>query len=268
MPSASDTYEVYAVRYARHDRPARDNFLGGDPHDINMPLDYFVWAAVGAQRTFIVDMGFTVEQARKRKREYLRSPGEGLKRLGIEPENIRDVIVTHMHYDHAGNLDLFPNATFHIQDREMAYVTGRCMCHHQLSSSFEAEDVVGMVRRVFTGRVEFHDGTAEIAPGVSLHHIGGHTSGLQCVRVATRRGPLVLASDAAHLYAHMEEGKAFPTVYNVGDMLEGHRTLRKLAASPAHIIPGHDPLVMTRYPTARADLQGIAVRLDAEPVGQ
>ena len=76
MPSASDTYEVYAVRYARHDRPARDNFLGGDPHDVNMPLDYFVWAVVGTQQTFIVDMGFTVAQAHKRKREYLRSPGE------------------------------------------------------------------------------------------------------------------------------------------------------------------------------------------------
>ena len=82
MPPASEVYEVYevyAVRYARHDRPARDNFLGGDPHEVNMPLDYFVWAIVGAQQTFIVDMGFTIEQARKRKREYLRSPGEGLK---------------------------------------------------------------------------------------------------------------------------------------------------------------------------------------------
>src|SRR5204863_179093 len=132
------------VRYARHDRPARDNFLGGDPHDVNMPLDYFIWAVVGAQRTFIVDMGFTLEQARKRKREDLRSPGEGLKRLGIEPEKLNDV--------------------------------------------------------------------------------------------------------------------------SVGDMLEGHRKLRQLAASPVHIIPGHDPLVMTRYPAARADLQGIAVRLDAEPL--
>src|SRR4030081_815574 len=65
MPSASDTYEVYAVRYARHDRPARDNFLGGDPHDVNMPLDYFVWAVVGADKTYVVDMGFTIEQARK-----------------------------------------------------------------------------------------------------------------------------------------------------------------------------------------------------------
>src|SRR5262245_43286888 len=267
MPVSDAVYEVYAVRYARHDRPARDNFLGGDPHDVNMPLDYFVWAVVGTERTFIVDMGFTVDQAKKRAREYLRSPGEGLTALGIAPARVADVIVTHMHYDHAGNLDLFPNATFHIQDREMAYVTGRCMCHHQLSSSFEAEDVVGIVRRVFKGQVEFHDGVAELAPGITLHHIGGHTNGLQCVRVATRRGPLVLAADAAHLYAHMEQGRAFPTVYNVGDMLEGHRTLRKLAASPTHIIPGHDPLVMQRYPAARPDLQGVAVRLDAEPLG-
>jgi glyoxylase-like metal-dependent hydrolase (beta-lactamase superfamily II) len=265
MPTVSEpTYEVYAVRYARHDRPARDNFIGGDPHDGPMPLDYFVWAIVGATRTFVVDMGFTAEQARKRKREFLRSPGEGLAALGIEPALVKDVIVTHMHYDHAGNIDLFPNARFHIQDREMAYVTGRCMCHPQLSSSFEVEDVAGMVRRVFAGQVEFHDGTSEVAPGVRLHRVGGHTNGLQFVCVATRRGPLVLASDAAHHYVHFQQGRPFPTVYNVGDMLEGHKVLRQLAASGADIIPGHDPLVMQRYPAPRPDLEGIAVRLDVE----
>src|ERR1043166_9103209 len=260
-------YEVYAVRYARHDRPARENFLGGDPYDVNMPLDYFVWAIVGAGKTYVVDMGFGVEQAKKRKREYLRSPGEGLKALGVEPANVEDVIVTHMHYDHVGNLDLFPNARFHIQDREMHFCTGRCMDQPQLNASFEVEDVIGMVRRIFAGRVTFHDGAAEIADGISVHHIGGHTMGLQCVRVMTRRGWLVLASDAAHLYAHMEQGRAFPTVYNVGDMLEGHRTARALASSPAAVIPGHDPLVMQRYLAARPGLEGIAVRLDAEPLG-
>jgi glyoxylase-like metal-dependent hydrolase (beta-lactamase superfamily II) len=261
MPPA---YEVYAVRYARHDRMSGENFLGGDPHEVPMPLDYFVWAIVGGDKTWVVDLGFGAEQAKKRKREFLRSPGDGLKLLGIDAAAIDDVIVTHMHYDHVGNLDLFPNATFHIQDREMHFCTGRCMCHHTMNASFEVDDVVGMVRRVFSGRVSFHDGDAEIAPGISLHHIGGHTMGLQCVRVMTRRGWLVLASDAAHLYAHLEQGRVFPVVYNVADVLEGQRTLQRLASSPAHIVPGHDPEVMRRYPAPRADLEGAVVRLDAD----
>jgi glyoxylase-like metal-dependent hydrolase (beta-lactamase superfamily II) len=264
MPEPTN-YEVYAIRYARHDRRASENFLGGDPHDGPMPIDYFVWAVVGGGKTFVVDTGFGSEQAEKRKRELIRSPADGLRSLGIDPARVEDVIITHMHYDHAGNLDLFPNATFHIQDREMAYCTGRCMCHAELRGAFEPGDVGGMVRRIFAGRVRFHDGAAELAPGLFLHYIGGHTMGLQSLRVMTRRGWVVLASDAAHLYAHLEQGRAFPIVYNVADMLEGHRTLKRLASSPRHIIPGHDPLVMKRYPAPNPALDGVAVRLDVEP---
>jgi len=111
--------------------------------------------------------------------------------------------------------------------------------------------------------VRFHDGDAELAPGISLHYIGGHTMGLQVVRVATRRGWLVLASDASHFYANMEQVRPFPIVYNVAEMVEGYERLRALADSPAHIIPGHDPLVLERYPAPPdSALQGIVSRLD------
>jgi glyoxylase-like metal-dependent hydrolase (beta-lactamase superfamily II) len=142
------------------------------------------------------------------------------------------------------------------------------MCHAHSRIPFEAGDVVTMVRKVFEGRVEFHDGDDELAPGVTLHRLGGHSMGLQVVRVRTRRGWVVVASDASHLYANMEHGRPFPIVYNVAETLEGYRTLRRLAESPAHIIPGHDPLVMVRYPAARAGLEGVVVRLDADPVDQ
>ncbi len=259
-------YEVYAVKYARHERRASANFLGGDPHDGPMPLDYFVWAIIGGGGTYILDTGFDAEQARKRRREHLRSPGDGLRLLGIDPASVKHVFISHMHYDHAGNHDLFPNALYHLQDGEMRYCTGRAMGHRALGASFAAEDVAAMVRRLYAGRLHFHDGDDEVAPGLSLHRIGGHTPGLQALRVLTRRGWLVLAADAAHLYANIEQQRPYPTVVDVAAMMEGHRTLQRLASSPAHIIPGHDPLVMTRYPAPRPELAGIAVRLDAEPL--
>jgi glyoxylase-like metal-dependent hydrolase (beta-lactamase superfamily II) len=170
-----------------------------------------------------------------------------------------------MHYDHIGNYTLFPRARYHLQEKEMAYCTGRHMCHPVLRHPFDPDDVTVMIRRLYEGRVQFHDGADELAPGVSVHHIGGHTMGLQVVRVATKRGWVVLASDASHLYANMEQGRPFPIVYNVADMLEGHATLRRLAASPQHIIPGHDPLVLKRYPAAKPGLEGIVARVDVEP---
>jgi glyoxylase-like metal-dependent hydrolase (beta-lactamase superfamily II) len=261
----TDSYEIYAIKYGRHDRPARENFLGGDPHDVNMPLDYFVWAIVGGGRTICVDTGFDEEVSRRRARHITTPAADGLKAIGIAPETVGDVIMTHMHYDHAGNHTLFPSARFHIQDREMAYCTGRCMCHQAIRQTYEAEDVAAMVRRIFEGRVQFHDGASEIAPGISVHHVGGHTNGLQVVRVRTRRGWVVLASDATHFYANIEEGRPFPIVYNLGDMLEGFERVKALADSAAHIIPGHDPDVLRRFPPPNAALAGWVARLDADP---
>jgi glyoxylase-like metal-dependent hydrolase (beta-lactamase superfamily II) len=265
MKMTADTYEIYAVRYAHHERRAAENFYGGDPHDGPMPLDYFVWAIKGEDRTLVFDTGFDEAMARKRKRDFLLPPRDGLLAIGVDPSAVRDVVISHMHYDHAGNNDLFPNATFHLQDREMAFCTGRCMCHQDVRRSFEVADVTAMVGRVFQGRVQFHDGEDEIAPGITVHRVGGHTEGLQFMRVKTGRGWVVLASDASHFYANFEQMRAYATVYNVGDMLEGFATLKRLASSPQHVIPGHDPLVLRRYPAPRPDLDGIAVRLDVAP---
>ena len=258
-------YEIYAVRYAHHNRRASENFIGGDPHDLPQPLDFFVWAIVGSGSCIIVDTGFDEAMGKKRSRTIVKPVGEGLKAIGIDADSVENVIVTHLHYDHCGNHELFPRARYHLQDCEMDYATGRCMCHSQLRLPFEVEDVTAMVRKVFAGRVTFHDGDSEVAPGVTMHKIGGHSKGLQCVRVRTQRGPVVLASDASHLYRHFEEGKVFPIVYNVGDVLEGYATLRKLALDPGRIIPGHDPLVLERYPAARPGLEGWISRLDLNP---
>jgi glyoxylase-like metal-dependent hydrolase (beta-lactamase superfamily II) len=260
-------YEVFAIKYA--ERPARrpDNFIGGDPHEGAMPMDYFVWLIRNDERVIVVDTGFDAAMAAKRKRTLVREPRAGLALLGVDAAEVRDVIITHLHNDHIGTFFDFPAARFHLQDEEMEFVTGRYMRHEMLRRPYEVEHVVGVVRMVFKDRVEFHRGDGGIAPGVSVHHIGGHTMGLQAVRVHTRRGWVVLASDASHYYEHMENARCFPLVFDVAEMLAGFDTLRRQATSPRHIIPGHDPLVLQRYPAVSPELAGIAVRLDADPVG-
>jgi glyoxylase-like metal-dependent hydrolase (beta-lactamase superfamily II) len=62
----------------------------------------------------------------------LRCPSEGLAMIGVDIGRVRDVIITHMHYDHCSNHHLFPEATFHLQDIEMAYSTAHHMCQHDL----------------------------------------------------------------------------------------------------------------------------------------
>jgi glyoxylase-like metal-dependent hydrolase (beta-lactamase superfamily II) len=261
-----DVYEVFAIKYGHHDRFASENFLFSDAHDLLQPLAYYVWLIVGERQTFLVDTGFDPAMARRRRRTITTPVGDGLTALGVAPHAIEDVVITHLHYDHCGNYALFPNARYHLQDAEMAYATGRYMCHPLARTPFESEDVVAMVRQVFAGRVVFHDGEDELAPGISLHRIGGHSKGLQCVRVNTRRGAVVLASDCTHLFEHIQQGRVFPVAYNIGDVLEGYQTIKRLAASADHIIPGHDPAVLERYPAASAALKGIVARVDLAPL--
>ncbi|MEW6122010.1 MAG: N-acyl homoserine lactonase family protein [Pseudomonadota bacterium] len=261
-------YEVFALRYAMRDARRRDHFIGGDPHEGPMPMDYFVWVVKGEERTFVVDTGFNAEVSARRNRTYLRCPVEALRLLDIDPESVDDVILTHLHYDHAGNFDRFPKARFHLQERELHYATGRFMHFPRLSHSFEVEDVCGIVRLNYAQRVLFYNGDAELAPGVRIHQAGGHSDGLQFVTVNTRRGLVVLASDVSHFYENLASGRPFPTAFHIGEMLEGFDKLLALAPSESHIVPGHDPLVMRLYPAPSPALEGVAVRLDVPPTGE
>ncbi|MGN6465506.1 MAG: N-acyl homoserine lactonase family protein [Rhizobiaceae bacterium] len=263
------TYEVLALRYATtaKDRSRRENFFpGADLHDGAMPLDYYIWVIRGHGRLFVVDTGFGADAAKERKRILLHEPSAILRRAGVDASTVGDVILTHLHYDHAGSLDAFPRAVFHLQDEEMRYATGRYMCHACLSAPFSVADILRAVGFVHQGRVRFHNGDEELAPGITVHRVGGHTGGLQVVRVATARGPLVLASDAFHFTENRKRRAPFPLVYHVGDMLEGFRRCEELAGGDAALlVPGHDPEVARRWPVLGDDTPDI-VRLDLPPL--
>ena len=261
----SACYEVYAIRYATFAaRTRRETFLGIDAHDASpMPIDYFVWVIRDAERTILVDTGFDAKEGAARGRAIERLPREGLAMLGIDAGTIAEVIVTHLHYDHAGTFDDYPAARFHLQEAEMAYATGACMCHEALRHPYTVDHVCTMVRHVYSGRVRFADGDGQVAPGISVHRIGGHAKGIQAVRVMTADGPLVLASDCAHYYENLETYRPFIITHDVEATLRGYDRLRALADDrPERVVPGHDPLVLERFPAADRRLAGIVARLD------
>lgn len=257
------TWEVYALKYGEvATRTRATNFIGEDDHASPMPLDYFTWVLRSGDRCIVVDTGFEEAEAARRNRIIDRRPDQALAALGLGPQDAEAVIVTHLHYDHAGGLARYPDAVFHLQAAEMAFATGPCMCHAHLRHPFAVDDVCEMVRKVYSGRVIFHDGDAEVAPGVTVHRIGGHSKGLQAVRVRTREGWLCLASDASHYYENYLTGRPFPIVADMGDTLEGYARIQALASHPALVIPGHDPIVRRLFPEVAG---GFVHRLDVLP---
>ena len=264
MQNDLPVYELYAIRYAKRDANRSEHFIGGDPHDGPMPMDYFVWLARCGDHNVVIDTGFTKPVATRRGREFLHCPIDILAALSVAADAVQDVILTHLHYDHSGHFDRFANASFHLQEKELQFATGKYMRHPRMSYPFEVDDVCGLVRMNYKQRVMFYDGDDNLCPGIRLHRTGGHSAGLQFVSVHTKRGWVVLASDAAHFYENMDSGRPFTIAYHVGEMLESFNRLRKVAPSPDHIIPGHDPLVMRRYPAVDG-FNGKVAQLDVPP---
>ena len=261
MTQAIPEYEVYAVKYAERLGSNHTTFVFKDIHDGPMPMDYFVWAIIGGGKTFIVDLGFDRRYARG-ERHLLRTPAEGLKFLDIDAAQVEEVIVSHMHYDHAGSLPDFPRARLYLQEDEMAMSTGHFMKYKAFRHGNFIEYTVDFVHAVYDGRVQYLDGTQTIAPGIELHRVGGHTHGVQIARVWTRGGWLVLASDAVHMYDNMNKQNPYPAVFDMRAMLDGFRDMQNLVDSFDRIIPGHDPLIIKNFPAASAKLEGKVVRLD------
>jgi glyoxylase-like metal-dependent hydrolase (beta-lactamase superfamily II) len=265
--ASPETYEVFALRYAeKPDRTRQENFLEPvDAHDVAMPIDFYVWVLRSAERTIVVDTGFDRVEAAKRDRRVMRLPAQALAAIGVDAGTVEDVILTHLHYDHAGTLGAFRRARFHLQESEMQFATGKWMLEDSERHAYSADHVTALVQRLFQRRVAFHAEDGEVAPGVTVHRMPGHTMGMQAVRVRTRRGFVLLASDASHYYEHWVKRVPFAICWSQGDLMRSYERFEDLADSEDHVVPGHDPLVRSLYPAASRETGSEVVRLDQAP---
>lgn len=263
-------YEIYAIRYGTSPKRKRYNNCvvceNQDIHESPMPMDFFVWVIRNQDTVIMVDTGSRDWKCVDRGHDYIRCPIEALSALNIAPEQVQHVVVTHMHWDHAGNIDKLPNAKVHVQLDEMRNVTGPDMSRRSMNNFFLVDDVCTVIKKLFGGSVVYHDDdTGHVAEGVTVHKVGGHTPGMQVVRVHTKRGWVVLASDASHFYINYQQRNPFTVFFHLHDLIKGWETCERLADGQDHVIPGHDPLVLQKYPVADTPLGTDVVRLDLAP---
>jgi glyoxylase-like metal-dependent hydrolase (beta-lactamase superfamily II) len=238
-------YKIYTLYYGKRDATTADYFLD-DTSNIPIGMGYYFWVATNAEHTVVIDLGYHPDVGEQRGRTLVRHPAELLDKIQVDPKTVQHAIVTHLHWDHVGGYALFPNARFYLQERELHFWTGSHLPEWQ--SSLEEEELVAVVRLHFRGRVGLCGGSREIVPGITVHHVGGHTMGSQIVQVETARGIAVVASDAAKLYRNFLEGIPQPRSHSVADQISGYTLIKRLASAEELIIPGHDPEAMRRLP--------------------
>jgi glyoxylase-like metal-dependent hydrolase (beta-lactamase superfamily II) len=243
-------YEIYALRYATLPGfPVSELVAGADPAR-KLDIAMMIWLVRGNGRNILVDSGFYHDRFFKdwQVRDFTK-PSDTLRRLGLKPEDITDVIISHMHWDHADGMDLFPNARIWIQTDEFHYYTGEAWQSKEAHDGIDEDDVLTLVKLNTQGRVGLVDGDArEIIPGVTCYTGGKHTYQSQYVGVETATGTVVLASDNMYLYENLERHVPIAATLDAASNLRAQDRMKHIAARPELIVPGHDPAVFAKFP--------------------
>ncbi len=246
---APPMYEVYAVRYATVPGFRVSGLLAGADTSRRMDLAMMVWVIKGGGRTILVDAGFHRDDFVKRWHPTgFVPPSEAIGRLGIKPEDVTDVIISHVHWDHLDGIDLFPRARVWMQREEFDHhLDSTGAVRDRAIDAGDAKLLAGIARE---GRVMLVDGDAkEIMPGITVYTGGKHTFASEFATVTTAAGTVVLASDNAYLYENLEKHIPIAQTLDSASNLRAQARMLSLASNPRLIVPGHDPEVFVRFPT-------------------
>jgi glyoxylase-like metal-dependent hydrolase (beta-lactamase superfamily II) len=250
VAQSKPNYEIYAIRYATLPDFDVSDLVTGAEAGRKLDIAMMIWLVRGNGRNILVDSGFYHERFFKdwQVKDFTK-PSDALKRVGLKPEDITDVIISHMHWDHADGMDLFPNARIWIQKDELEYYAGEAWQSKDTHGGIDEEDVLTLVKLNTQGRVGMVNGDAqEIIPGVTCYTGGKHTYQSQYVGVQTTAGTVVLASDNMYLYENLERHAPIATTVDAASNLRAQDRMKQIAFRPGFIVPGHDPAVFAKFP--------------------
>jgi glyoxylase-like metal-dependent hydrolase (beta-lactamase superfamily II) len=257
-------WEVLAVRYGTRMTRRSEVYANypelGEP-DAPLRMDYYFWLLRSEASTILVDTGFAGDVGERRGRTTVCPPVDALARLGVTPDTVDLIVVTHMHYDHIGNLDAFPDTALLVPTRELSFWTGPGRTGEH-TGPIESDEVDRVAAAVAAGKARLLEEGGIVAPGVGAVLVGGHSPGQIALVVRGTTGPVLLASDAVHYYEELERELPFEIYTDLNEMIAGYGLLRELATrTGAVLVPGHDPEVTERFPPVSDELAGVAVRL-------
>jgi glyoxylase-like metal-dependent hydrolase (beta-lactamase superfamily II) len=257
--------EVIAVRYGTRKTRKSEIYFNygsyGEP-DAGAVMDYFFWIIRDRDGVIVVDTGFSAASGAARRRDTTITPADALARLAVDPLAVRRLVLTHAHYDHTGNLDLFPNAQILMSRTEYDFIAGPFASRPHLGLAMDAADNAKLLRLAAEGRVTLVGQRDASLPGIELIELPGHSPGQLALIVEGRRGPILLSSDVVHYYEELERDRPFAVMSGLLDMYRSFAAVRdRLETSGAVLVPGHDPEVMRRFPLVDPRDPGFAVRV-------
>jgi glyoxylase-like metal-dependent hydrolase (beta-lactamase superfamily II) len=244
---AGDRFEkVWCLQYATAPSAPLSMLLAGSPPDAKLDIPFAMCVAKNDRHVVVLDAGYVNPELGKPFgatgwTEYATLLAE----IGLRPEQVDYVTISHMHFDHAGGTSRFPKAKFVVQRRELEYAAGALPHNSAAKNAFVAEDVLALVQLNWQDRVLLADGDVEgIVPGVDVYLTPGHTAGTMTVCLDTVDGRVCYSSDAVYTYRNLEEDIPLGLALNSGEAVESFKKIRRVLRGGL-LIPGHEPRIFS-----------------------
>ncbi|OVE73699.1 hypothetical protein BVX93_00965 [bacterium B13(2017)] len=233
--------KVFALKYGESKFKYNEVFWEATKPNRKVDFSWMFWVIRHKNRIILVDTGFENENLKQRWKikEYIH-PVSLLKKINLTPDMITDVIITHIHLDHIECISKYRNAKIWIQKREFDYL--------KLLTNYYKRIYSDLMLAKIQQRLEIVNGEKEIAPGITILRVGGHSPGMQIVKVKSNEGNIIIASDTTYLYDNSYRHIPVGSSFDIKDNLNAIKKMHKIGGSLFFIIPGHDPFVFKAFP--------------------